>query len=66
MILTRIIPFSDWPLWVRILVLVPHVALTAYALYIWWPKSGREENLGLLVAAYLLAFVLVMKFVFHF
>jgi hypothetical protein len=57
--------FSDWPTWLQTLVLLPHVLLGFAAVWLWWPKSGKEWRKFGFVAAYLFAFYLVMHFVFH-
>jgi len=57
--------FSDWPVWLQALVVVPHGLLGFVAFWLWWPKSDKEWRKFGLVAAYLLAFYLIMHFVFH-
>jgi hypothetical protein len=39
--------------------------LAAYAMWFWWPKSNREWRRFGFVALYLIAFYLVMRFVFQ-
>ena len=46
--------------------MAPNCLLAAYAFWAWWPKSKREWNRFGWVAAYLVAFYLVMRFVFQF
>jgi hypothetical protein len=50
--------FSDWPTWLQALVLAPHVVLGFTAVWLWWPKSGKEWRKFGFVAAYLLNFLL--------
>jgi hypothetical protein len=57
--------FSDWPSWLQYLVVVPHGLLAAVACFLWWPKSQKGwRKFGFLVA-YLIVFLLVMRFVFQ-
>jgi CHASE2 domain-containing sensor protein len=63
---TVIEQFSDWPKWVQYLVLIPHGILGFVATWLWWPKSDQSWQKFGLVAAYLLVFLLVMRYVFHF
>ena len=35
--------FSNWPEWLKVLVLVPHVFLACVACWLWWPKSNYYE-----------------------
>ena len=61
----RIVPYSAWPIWLQLLVMVPNALLGGYVLWGWWPKSQREwKRLGW-VLAYLIVFFCVMTFVFH-
>jgi hypothetical protein len=60
-----ITPFSEWPNWLQVLVVVPNGLLGFFATWFWWPKSKKGWNRFSLVAAYLLVFYLVMRFVFH-
>jgi hypothetical protein len=50
----------------QFLIVAPNALLAAYAFWAWWPKSKREWNRFGIVAAYLVVFFLVMRFVFHF
>jgi hypothetical protein len=56
--------FSDWPGWLQTLVLVPHCILGFVAFWLWWPKSKESWRKFGFVAAYLLVFYLVMRYVF--
>lgn len=64
--LIRIVPYSTWPTWLQVLIVGPNALLAAYTFWAWWPKSKCEWNRLGWVAAYLLVFFLVMRFVFHF
>ncbi len=66
MISDVIIPYSDWPGWIQVLIVAPNALLAGYACWAWWPKSKREWNKFGFVIAYLVVFFLVMRFVFHF
>lgn len=52
---------EHWPLWLQLLVLVPHVVLFSAALWLWWPKSrhGRYWLVGVLAYFWLFYFVFV-------
>jgi hypothetical protein len=56
--------FADWPLWLQIVVLVPHGILGWVAVWLWWPKSEKEWRKFGFVALYLLAVFLVLRYVF--
>lgn len=60
-----ITPFSKWPGWLQTLVIAPNALLGFVATWLWWPKSKKEWNRFGIVAAYLIVFYLVMRFVFH-
>ena len=55
--------FSDWPEWLKVLVLVPHGILASVACWLWWPKS--EKGWRKFGFVYLIIFFLVMRFVFQ-
>lgn len=61
-----VIPYSDWPTWLRFFIMVPNALLAGYLCWGWWPKSNREWNKFGFIMAYLIVFFLVMRFVFHF
>jgi hypothetical protein len=61
-----IVPYSEWPQWLQILIWTPNALLAGFACWAWWPKSSREWRRFGLVGAYLVVFLLVMVFVFHF
>jgi hypothetical protein len=54
---------NDWPLWLQLLVMAPHCALVG-AGWFYTPKSKQGERWLWLIWAYLIAFFLVMYFVF--
>jgi len=56
--------FPDWPLWLQILVLVPHGVLGWVMFWLWWPKDNKGWKRFGILAAYLVLFYLVMHFVF--
>jgi len=58
---------SDWPTWLQWLVIVPHGLLGFLMFWLWWPKEGsRGRRWYAIIAAYLLVFYLVMRFVVGF
>ena len=57
---------SEWPLWLQVVVFLPHAVLATILLWLWWPKEDDEWLRFLAWAAYLLGFYLVMRFVFGF
>jgi hypothetical protein len=61
-----IVPYSEWPTWLQVLIVAPNALLAGFACWVWWPKSSREWCRFGLVAAYLVVFFLVMVFVFHY
>jgi hypothetical protein len=61
-----IIPYSDWPRSLQILILAPNALLAGFACWAWWPKSNREWRRFGFVLAYLAVFFSVMVFTFHF
>jgi hypothetical protein len=50
---------DQWPMWLQVLVVVPHAVLATVLLWLWWPKSDREWLRFLACAAYLLLFYFV-------
>jgi len=58
--------FSQWPVWLQVLVLVPHGVLGWAAFWLWWPKSKKEWRRFTLVAVYLFGVFLVLRYVFDF
>ena len=58
--------YSDWPLWLQVLVVAPHGLLLSAMLWLWWPKSDKDRKRFWLVFLYLLCFFAAMHFVFHF
>ncbi len=61
----RVVPYSAWPTWLQMLVMVPNALLVGCVLWVWWPKSKREWGRLGWVLAYLIVFFSVMIFVFH-
>lgn len=60
-----VVPYSAWPTWLQMFVMVPNALLVGYVIWGWWPKSKREWNRLCWVLAYLIVFFSVMIFVFH-
>jgi hypothetical protein len=58
--------FADWPGWVQTVVVAPNALLAGIAFWVWWPKSDKEWRKFGFVMAYLVAFFLVMHFIFKF
>ena len=58
--------YSDWPLWLQILVIAPNGILLSVATWVWWPKSDEGRRRFGFVMAYLVGFYLVMHYVFGF
>jgi hypothetical protein len=59
-----IAPFAEWPSWLKAIVIGPNIVLIWIGMY-WWPKTKLGwRKLGFLVA-YLLVFLLVMNYIFH-
>ena len=58
------IKFSEWPRWVQFVVVFPHVLIGFLMFWVWWPKSDGERRRFGILAAYLVIFYLMMRFVF--
>jgi len=56
--------FDQWPIWLRDVVLWPHLLGLSILTWLWWPKNDKGWNRFLMVFAYLIIFFLVMRFVF--
>jgi hypothetical protein len=54
-----LLKLEHWPLWLQVVVMVPHAALAPVLLWLWWPKSGREWFGFLACIAYLKLFYFV-------
>jgi hypothetical protein len=63
--LRNVMNFSNWPEWLKVLVLVPHGILASVACWLWWPKSKKGWRRFGFVVAYLLVFYAVMRYVFQ-
>lgn len=61
-----VMPYSECPLWLQILVVAPNRLLAGFACWIWWPNSNREWNRFGIVMLYLIVFFLAMHFIFKF
>ena len=55
--------FDEWPKWLQEIVWVPNAALVVI-LMIWWPKNPRGWRRFGFILAWLVAFLLVMLFIF--
>jgi hypothetical protein len=51
--------FADWPLWVQLLVGVPHALLAGILAWVWRPLHGRAFYLAVGAFVYLCLFYLV-------
>jgi len=58
--------YSNWPLWLQVLVVAPHGILLSAALWLWWPNTDKDRRKFGFAAAYLVSFYLFMHFVFQF
>jgi len=56
--------FSEWPHWLQLAVIIPHGLLGFVMTLLWWPRSPENRRRFGILAAYLLVFYLVMRFVF--
>ncbi len=50
---------GQWPLWLQLLVGLPHAALLLASVWLWWPKSGKGWLRFVCAIAYLWMFYLV-------
>ena len=58
-ILNPMTRFDDWPLWMRVLVGVPHVLLAGILAWVWRPLRGRAFYWAVGLFVYLCVFYLV-------
>jgi hypothetical protein len=61
-----IAPYSEWPAWVRIVVIVPLGLLAATLTVGWWPNTRRDWRRFGIAMAYFAVFSLAMIYVFHY
>lgn len=57
--------YSEWPEWLKYVVMLPHALLGFFATWFWWPKDAQGWRRFGFVAGYLLVFFLVMRYVFR-
>jgi len=50
---------AQWPLWLQLLVGLPHAALLVVTVWLWWPKSRKAWLRFVAVLAYLWLFYFV-------
>jgi hypothetical protein len=50
--------FDHWPLWLQVLIGIPHLVLLVLIVWIWWPKSNRGWYWFVGVLVYLWIFYL--------
>jgi hypothetical protein len=53
------IKLQTWPRWLQIVVMIPHAALIAVLLWVWWPKTSREWRWFGALLAYAVVFYLI-------
>ena len=51
--------FADWPLWLQVLVGVPHALLGGILVWVWTPKSNRGWYWAVGLFVYLCLFYMV-------
>ena len=51
---------SRWPMWLQLLVMVPHAVLATVLLWIWWPKTPRDWLRWFACGAYFVLFYLIL------
>ena len=51
--------FDQWPLWVQVVVGIPHAALITVMAWIWIPKTSRDWLQFTACLAYLLLFYFI-------
>jgi hypothetical protein len=51
--------FDHWPMWLQLLVGLPHAMFLAILFWIWWPKTLRDWLFGAACFAYYVLFYLV-------
>lgn len=50
---------DQWPMWLQVVVIVPHAILFFAAMWFWWPRSGKGRYWLLAVLAYFWLFYLI-------
>ena len=51
------IKIETWPMWLQIVVMVPHALLAGALLWLWWPReSAKQRRWFLALSAYFLLF----------
>jgi hypothetical protein len=56
--------YSNWPVWLKIVVMGPNGLLVWFIAVPWFPKSKKQWKWIGIAIAYLVVFFLVMHFVF--
>jgi hypothetical protein len=51
--------FADWPLWLQVLVGVPHALLAGVLVFVWRPLRGKSFYWAVGLFAYLCVFYLI-------
>jgi hypothetical protein len=51
--------FDHWPMWLQLLIGLPHAMFLAILLWIWWPKTVRDWLFGAACFAYFVLFYFV-------
>lgn len=51
--------FADWPLWLQVLVGVPHALLAGVLAFVWRPLRGKSLYWAVGLFAYLCVFYLI-------
>ena len=57
---------ADWPVCLQFVVFGPHAILAGILMWVWWPTSDKGLRRFAILAAYLVAFYLVMHYYFGF
>ena len=51
--------FDHWPMWLQLLVGLPHAMFLAILFWIWWPRTLRDWLFGAACFAYFVLFYFV-------
>jgi hypothetical protein len=52
--------FDHWPIWLQLLVGLPHAIFLVIMIWIWWPKTTRDWLFGLACFTYYALFYFVL------
>ena len=51
--------FDHWPMWLQLIVGLPHAMFLALLMWIWWPRTPRDWLFGAACLTYFVAFYFI-------